>query len=409
MSFETGLSGLLGASQSLDVIGNNIANANTTGMKSSTVDFSNLVAASLGAGGASNAAGIGVTVAEVAQNFTQGNINVTNNNLDVAINGNGFFTVKQASGNTAYTRDGSFQLDKNGYLITTTGSNVMGYASTTPGGALDKSTLVPLQLPTTAPVAASATQNITAAFNLDASAPVATTTTSPTQYATSLTVYDSQGNPITQNFFFVKSAADTWDAYTTAAAATTAVQTSTPAGVFQMAFNTSGTLASVTPSPATVTVTSPNTNIGTFSVAVDVSSVTQYGTNFGVSSLSQDGYTSGDLTSVSIDPSGNITSHYSNGQTQSNDQIQLTTFRNVQGLEPLSGGEFLQTYASGAPITSAPNVGNVGALQAGALEQSNVDLTSELVNMMTAQRDYQANAQTIKTQDQVMSTLVNLR
>jgi flagellar hook protein FlgE len=407
MSFQTGLSGLSASSKSLDVIGNNIANANTVGMKSSRAEFADLVASTLGTG-SSNNAGIGVAVTTIAQQFTQGNISITGNSLDVAINGGGFYQVTKTDGTSAYTRDGQFKLDKDGNIITNTGANVMGYPTDTLGVA---TSITPqkMAVPTGAPIAANATSSILAEFNLDARAAVATTTTSPSQYGTSLTTYDSQGVAIPVSLYFIKQATDTWNVYDSLAKATTDVTAGTTLlRNFQMTFGTSGQLTAPLANP-TLTITSPNANIGAFTSALDVSKVTQFGTSFNVSNLTQDGYTAGELTGISIEPSGVITTRYSNGQTQARGQISLADFRNVQGLAPIGSGEYLETYASGQPVQGAPGVGKFGELRSGALEESNVDLTAELVNMMTAQRNYQANAQTIKTQDQIMSTLVNLR
>ena len=415
MSFQTGLSGLSAASQSLDVIGNNIANANTVGMKASTAEFANIVASAIGAGGASNSAGIGTSVTTISENFSQGNINITGNSLDVAINGNGFFPVTRSDGTTAYTRDGEFKLDKNGNIMTNQGSYLMGYPTDNTGAQVS-STLQKMQLPTTAPIDAKQTSTIAAEFNLNASAAATTTTTSATQFGTSLTAYDPQGVAIPVSLYFVKNATpNTWDVYTDATAAQTAVTTNTPAGDFQMTFNPDGSLNTTTPTSPSVTLQAFSQTGGTdgqghFSVAIDVSKATQFGVPFAVSNLTQDGYTSGQYTGLSIDNKGVITTTYSNGQTMKNGgMIALSNFRNVQGLAQIGGGEYLETDKSGAALNGQPTVGNFGELRSGAVEESNVDLTSELVNMMTAQRNYQANAQTIKTQDQIMSTLVNLR
>ena len=409
MSFQTGLSGLNASSRSLDVIGNNIANANTTGMKSSRAEFGDLVASSLGVGGGGTNAGIGVAVNAIAQQFTQGNINTTGNSLDVAINGGGFFQLTQPDGSTAYTRDGSFKLDKDGYIKTNTGANVMGYPTDKVGNAISV-TPQNLQLPTSAPIAASATTLITAEFNLDARAPVAATQVPPTPrttYGTSLTVFDSQGAQVPVSLYFERMGAtgtapdvvDNWDVYDVATAGTR---------LFTMSFDAAGKLVSPATSP-TLTVSTPSTVTPEISATLDISKVTQFGSSFAVSNLTQDGYAPGELTGLSIGESGVITTRYSNGQTQSAGQIMLVDFRNVQGLSPLGGNAWAATYDSGLPVQGKAGDGKFGALRAGALEESNVDLTSELVNMMTAQRSYQANAQTIKTQDQVMSTLVNLR
>jgi flagellar hook protein FlgE len=156
-------------------------------------------------------------------------------------------------------------------------------------------------------------------------------------------------------------------------------------------------------------VTSPNPNIGTFAASLDVTAATQFATAFAVTDLKQDGYAPGDFVALNIGDNGTISARYSNGQVQATGQIALADFRNVQGLRPTANGNWVETVASGQPVVGSPGVGKFGALRAGALEDSNIDLTSELVNMMTAQRSYQANAQTIKTQDQVLSTLTQLR
>ncbi len=428
MSFQTGLSGLNASSRSLDVIGNNIANANTTGMKLSRTEFGDIIAASLGGGG-SNGAGIGVTVNTISQQFTQGNISTTGNNLDIAINGGGFFQLTLPDGSPAYTRDGSFKLDKDGFIKTNTGANVMGYTTDVTGKPTSAS-IVKLSLPTAAPIPAKATASIAVELNLDARANLAagvpavaataTTAAIPaiaatprSTYGTALNVYDAQGVPSAVNFYFEKSAANTWNVFKD-------LTSVTPLGT--ITFNTAGKVtgpAAVAPAsgvgitiPAgTIVSANPNEASGFIPTAinVDFSTLTQFGSAYAVSNLTQDGYTTGELTSLSVGEGGVITSRYSNGQTQAAGQITLADFRNLQGLTPLGGNTWAETFASGPAVQGSPGVGKFGALRSGALEDSNVDLTSELVNMMTAQRAYQANAQTIKTQDQIMSTLVNLR
>ena len=419
MSFQTGLSGLNASSQILDEIGNNIANANTVGMKSSRGEFADLVASAIGVGGLSNTAGIGTAVSSITQNFSQGNVNITGNSLDVAINGGGFYQLTKSDGTTAFSRAGQFKLDKDGNIITNSGAFLMGYPTDVAGNTTSFTT-AKLSVPTGAPIAAKQTTTISAEFNLDARAPIATAGTSATQFGTSLTAYDSQGVATPVSLYFVKSAQDTWEAFDTVAgaqAAVTAIAAATPptGQVLTMNFSTNGSL--LTPSiPQPITLSTPNLLIGApatpgkFSATIDVSKATQYGVSFAISSLSQDGYTSGEFTGLSIDNKGVITTRYSNGQTQKNGgMIALADFRNVQGLEPIGNGEYQESYKSGAAVMGQPTVGRFGELRAGAVEESNVDLTAELVNMMTAQRNYQANAQTIKTQDQIMSTLVNLR
>ncbi|MFW2356972.1 flagellar hook protein FlgE [Hydrogenophaga sp.] len=404
MAFQQGLSGLNAASRNLDVIGHNIANSNTVGMKSSRAEFAEIYASSVNASGGM-ATGIGVAVAAVAQSFTQGNISVTGNELDVAINGNGFFELTQPNGSTAYSRAGMFKLDREGNVVTNDGSNLMGYPTDAQGNRLSFDTQ-PLNLPTGGPIPAQQTSAITAEFNLDTRADVWNAVTPPTPlatYGTSLVAYDAQGVEVPVAMAFRKTASNTWTVYTSGDG--TAPTTASPS--FSLSFNADGTLdpASITPAP-TVALTSAN---GPFSATLDLSEVTQFGTSFAVTNLTQDGYRPGELTSLKIDENGVVTGRYSNGQSRAAGQIALVNFRNSQGLAPGSNGIWQATFASGDPLRGEPGAGNFGALRSGALEDSNVDLTAELVNMMTAQRAYQANAQTIKTQDQVLSTLLNMR
>ena len=423
MAFQHGLSGLNASSKNLDVIGHNIANANTTGFKSSRAEFADLVASSMGAGGGANY-GIGVEVAAVAQQFSQGNVTVTGNNLDVAINGNGFFKVQQADGSAAYTRAGNFKLDKTGDLVTNGGAQVMGFR-VDPATGLSTSEAQPLSFPTGAPIQAKQTESIKATLNLDArakdSAGDATATppvpaTPRSTYGTSINVYDTQGVATPVNLYFMKTAnPNEWAVYNqlddpTAVPPVTAISLGT------IAFDENG---KIDPATATLTLTvSPtaNPNAGTaapavanFPVDIDMSGATQFGSKFAVADLSQDGYASGDLTSINISNDGMVMASYSNGVTRAEAQVALANFRNPQGLLAVGGNNWVESNDSGPAVMGKPGDGNFGALRSGALEDSNVDLTAELVNMMTAQRAYQANAQTIKTQDQVMSTLVNLR
>ena len=413
MAFQHGLSGLNAASKNLDVIGNNIANSNTTGFKSSRAEFADMVAASMGAGGGSSY-GIGVEVAAVAQQFSQGNVTVTGNNLDVAINGNGFFKVQQPDGSAAYTRAGNFKLDKTGDLVTNGGAQVMGFR-VDPTTGLSTSEPQPLSFPTGAPIQAKQTGAIKATLNLDARAKLAAgdaTTTPPipatprSTYGTSINVYDTQGVAVPVNMYFEKTAvANTWQVYDTLDT------TAAPRGT--ITFDGDGKYVSSAPSPLTVnvdpSVANPNNPPAPWNVTIDLSTATQFGSKFAVADLSQDGYASGDLTSINISNDGMVMASYSNGVTRAEAQVALANFRNPQGLLAVGGNNWVESFDSGPAVLGKPGDGNFGALRSGALEDSNVDLTAELVNMMTAQRAYQANAQTIKTQDQVMSTLVNLR
>ncbi|TSE31471.1 Flagellar hook protein FlgE [Tepidimonas thermarum] len=433
MSFGTGLSGLNAASKNLDVIGHNIANANTTGMKAGRAEFAEMYASSLGAAGGSNG-GIGVSVANVAQMFTQGNIKITGNNLDMAINGDGFFKVALTDGSTAYTRNGEFKLDKDGYIVTNNGARLQGYQTDTAGKPISVVTS-DLKLPTGGIIdprptgtnpAMTSDEGVFITANLDAAAPGQNTgmPTSPIAdtlktYGTSLNVYDQQGVAIPVQIYFVKddSTPNTW--YVVAEMTDTG-GTTTGVGSGTITFGPDGKPTSGAPITFTIAANAYNgtapsaalTNVpikfgdGT---AGHPYTLTQYGAKFSVYDLRQDGYSAGELTSISVAEDGKITARYSNGQSQISGQVMLTRFRNVQGLLPINGGYWQKTAASGDPIEGQPLSGRFGLIRSGALEESNVDLTQELVNMIVAQRAYQANAQTIKTQDQVQQTLVNLR
>lgn len=413
MGYQQGLSGLAGASSALDVIGNNIANANTVGFKSSTAQFADMYANSI-ATSVNTQIGIGTTLASVQQQFGQGTINTTNSSLDVAINGNGFFQMSN-NGVKTYSRDGTFQRDKNGYIVNAQGLNVMGYTADK-NGVVNTAQTVPLQAPTTN-IAPTPTTRITGQFNLNsqdkgpAKTPFDPADTTTYNYSTSVQVYDSLGGSQAVNMYFVKSATSTWEAYA-------AVPGSKATDLGTVTFDASGAIQSTTTgSPAAPTAslgqfkfTVPTTDGSTTpqGLTLDLTGTTQYGGKDGVNNLAQDGYASGTLTTFSIGSDGKLTGNYSNGQTAVLGQIAIANFNNPNGLISLGGNQYAETAASGVPQISAPGSTNHGTLQGSALENSNVDLTSQLVNLITAQRNYQANAQTIKTQQTVDQTLINL-
>ncbi|KVS36672.1 flagellar hook protein FlgE [Burkholderia ubonensis] len=412
MGYQQGLSGLSGASNALDVIGNNIANANTVGFKSSTAQFADMYANSV-ATSVNTQIGIGTRISSVQQSFGQGTINTTNNALDVAINGNGFFQMSN-NGVVTYSRDGTFQRDKNGFIVDSQGRNLMGYNATA-GGVINTAATVPLQAPT-ANLAPTATTKITGQFNLNSQDAVPTTTpfsatdNTSYNYSTSIQVYDTLGGAQQVDMYFVKSAtAGQWEVYS-------GVKGQTPTDLGMVAFNTSGQIASTTPvAPVTGSTgqfkfTIPATG-GSFTpqpLTLDLTGTTQYGGKDGVNNLAQDGFASGTLTTFTIGADGKLTGNYSNGQTQTLGLIALANFNNPNGLTNLGGNQYAESSASGVPQISAPGSTNHGVLQGSALENSNVDLTAQLVNLITAQRNYQANAQTIKTQQAVDQAVINL-
>ncbi|HEX4583977.1 MAG TPA: flagellar hook protein FlgE [Burkholderiaceae bacterium] len=405
MSFEQALSGLNAASQNLDAIGNNIANASTIGFKDGRAEFADVFAASLASSGTQ--IGIGTRLTAVSPQFTQGNITTTGNPMDVAINGQGFFRMA-SSGAVSYSRDGEFQLDKNGFIVNSTGAQLTGYPANA-NGTISPGTPLPLQL-SLANIAPKATATASLSLNLDSRSTTPTAAfniNDPTSYnsSTALTVYDSQGNSHTLSMYFRTTAANTWSVY--AAADGSILNTGNPIGT--LSFNSSGAMsADVTMNPS-IPLTNGAATPLTFALLFPAASTSQYGASFAVSSNSQNGYTTGQLSGFSIGSDGIVQGRYSNGQTRDQGQIALANFINPQGLVALGGNQWAESSASGQPLIGTPSTGSNGALQSSALESSNVDVTSELVNMITAQRVYQANAETIKTEDQVQQTLMNLR
>ena len=505
MSFQQGLSGLNGAAKQLDVIGNNIANASTVGFKGSQAQFADVYANSLnGAGG--NQAGIGVKVSQIAQQFTQGNIEASNNPLDIAINGAGFFRTT-VGGATQYSRNGQFSLDKEGFMVNAQGAKLTGF-SAGPSGAILAGSPTALQI-NTADLKPVATTRVDTEINLDSGSKVPVTApfnaTDPTSYnkQTPIDVYDSLGNPHVMSTFYVKTGGGAWDVYSAvdgveitnqkvaaaaqtdpasqtartnyqtaaatppgdtssqaiayanaagtavrnaaaAAGATIATQNAITAAATSagttvginpdqidaliaeavavpavrtgfLRFDTNGALSTAAMAPQTLPLTVnlpifPATGSNnTLTLKLNFANSTQFGAATSEKKTTQDGYTAGSLQRFSAGSDGIILGQYSNGQSHALGQIVLANFANPNGLSPLGNNAWAETSNSGTPLVGTPSSGSLGVLQSSAVENSNVDLTAELVNMITAQRVYQANAQTIKTQDSVLQTLVNLR
>ncbi|HEY2000091.1 flagellar hook-basal body complex protein [Paraburkholderia sp.] len=506
MGYQQGLSGLSAASSDLDVIGNNIANADTIGFKSGTAVFADMYANSV-ATAVNNQIGIGTQLAEVQQQFSQGTINTTGQALDVAINGNGFFQMSN-NGALTYSRNGVFQLNSSGQIVNAEGLQLMGYGANA-SGVINTAQTVPLTVPT-ANIAPSVTTTINAQLNLnaqdnlmlgtpavtfggtntgltaatDAAASITTASagsnndnytvafavtggvttytvtdsTNPTNdstgtfkagtaialgngqsltvsgtpangdtvsvaptplafnqnssstydYSTNFQAFDSLGGSQTVNMYFAKTGSGTWNVYAGVAGGTASL-------VGTANFSTSGALTGITTTPPsttpnTVSFSIPNTDgSGTPQpLTVDFTGTTQFGSADGVNNLVQDGFAAGQLTSFTVGTTGILTGNYSNGQTAALGQVVLANFNDPNGLVDLGNNEYAQTAQSGVAQISTPGSTNHGTLQGGAVEDSNVDLTNELVNLITAQRNYQANAQTIKTQQTVDQTLINL-
>jgi len=402
MSFQQGLSGLNAAAKNLDVIGNNVANSNTAGFKQGVASFGDVFAASIGGGGDTQV-GIGTQITGVKSQFNQGNVTVTNNPLDVAINGKGFYRMSN-NGTIAYSRNGGFSLDKNGYIVGDKGANLTGYQAV--NGAIVPGVLANLQM-SSADLLPKATGSAGVGANLASTDAVLATAgfvaTNPATYnfSTASSAYDSLGQSHTMTYYFNKTASNAWDinVYIDGAAAN-------GAGVTTLAFSSAGAFISANNAVKTAVLAN---GASPLSITMDFTKMTQFGSGFGVNSLSQDGYASGALSGFNIGVDGLILGRYSNGQTQKLGQVALSNFTNPGGLSPLGDSAWAETANSGVPLTGVPGTASLGSLQSSAKEDSNVDLTAELVNMITAQRVYQANAQSIKTQDSVLQTLVNLK
>lgn len=410
MSFGQGLSGLNAASQNLDSIGNNIANSGTVGYKASTVQFADVYA--------NSRVGLGVQVSRVSQRFSVGNVSNSGNQFDMAIDGeNGLFRLEQSNGAVLFSRNGQFYPDKAGYLINAQGHYLTGYG-------VGSSELQRLQVPS-ANVPPKATTALDFKPNLPGGAEAIPTKDAngnlinvfdpkdPTTYSESFSysVYDSLGNSHEISQYFVKRPANAagesvWDVYY--------MEGSTPLSPASatMTFNGSGVMTS--PNPATVNVTLANPG-GNASPADDLvfdiryNGTTQFGGEFAKGKPYQDGYATGEYASMSIDKDGTMVAAYTNGVTQRLGSLVLADFSNLQGLRPVGGNAWAETGESGQPILGRPGENGLASIKGQAVEDSNVDMGQELVNMIIAQRTYQANAQTIKTQDQVLQTLVNLR
>lgn len=413
MTFRIALSGLNAASTDLEVTGNNIANSATNGFKESRAEFADLYASSI-QDTSSNAAGQGVRVARVAQQHSQGSIDFTSNNLDLAISGQGFFVLESPDGTQAYTRAGAYSVDRDGYVMNQNSDRLQIYEAVTGvGGATTFNTgvLEDLQLPTT-PSSPNPSTAISAAINLNSSQEVPTAAFDPANPAsyngsTSTTVYDSLGNAHTATLYFAKSAAAprTWDQHLYIGGTLVGAPNT-------LAFDETGALTDVNGAAgtrATMAPYDPGNGAAPLTLDLEFAGTTQYGSAFAVNNLSQDGFTSGRLAGVDIDTEGVIFARYTNGQSSALGKVALAKFNNQQGLRQIGDTNWAESFASGGPQLGEAGTSSFGQIQSGALEASNVDIAAQLVNLITAQRNFQANAEVISTADSITQTIINIR
>ena len=406
MSFNASLSGINAANADLNITSNNIANSSTVGFKTSRAEFADLFS-STSYGLARNAVGSGVKVSNVAQQFAQGNIDPTGRSLDFAIDGEGFFTVSK-NGDTFYTRAGNFQPDNRGFVVTPDGARLQVYAPNANGG-FDVGRTTDLQLATT-DSPPSQTGLVELMVTLPGNAvPPAVTPFDPSEsnsYNASsggVTVYDSLGVSHVQTSYFVKTATpNEWQVHN--------YIDGNPAGApATVEFDANGTLVAPADGRIAMDPYDPGTGAGVLDMSLDVSGSTQYGNSFALRSINQDGFASGKLSAIDVAEDGVVFARYTNGDDVALGQIVLTNFVNPQGLQAQGNNMWMATHASGTPRSGTPDSSDFGQVQSGALEGSTVDLTEQLVNMITAQRNFQANAQMISTQDQATQTVINIR
>lgn len=396
MSFNIAISGLNATNQQLSTISNNIANVSTSGYKESRTEFAAIY----------NSGQVGgVEVSGITQNFDlDGSVESTGRALDLAISGNGFFATVDSNGQQLYSRSGAFSTDKDNFIVSNTGNKLQGYAFDADEN-IQLGNLRDLSVSESS-LAAQATTTVDFVANFDARAVPATTTpfdsADPTSFTSSYTTlgYDSLGNSHTISQYFINRSANTWDVAVVADGEEVALASNV------IEFNPDGSLKTPT-TPISVNMPITGSGANPMSVAIDLSGSTQYAANFGVSTNDPNGYTSGDLNGLRIEDNGMIFAQYSNGQSQLQGQVILVDFPNPTALSQSNNTSWMQTFASGAPVTGAPGTGVLGSLTSGALEGSNVDLTGELVSLMTAQRNYQANTKIISTSDQLTQALFN--
>ena len=409
MSFNIALSGLNAASSDLDVTSNNIANTGTVGFKESRAEFADLFATSqFGLG--KNAVGQGAQLSNVRQTFNQGQFDFTGNSLDLAVSGTGFFRMSQ-DGDISYTRNGAFEIDRDGYIVNASNKRLTGYTADGEGniaGAVGD-----LQI-NTGDVAPQATTTMDLKANLDSNEeqpPLAFDDENPDTYnfSTSTTIFDSLGRSHLATYYFVKGEEDNeWEIITDVngnIADPTAV-TFNPDGSLNLVDGDADPNVAFTFAAADTAGLSGAEDL---EFEVDFGGLTQFGTPFNVSDLKQNGFEAGQFSSLDVEADGTIFGRFTNGQSVVLGQVALARFPSPENLTQIGDTSWVESFESGAPLLGAADSSGLGAIESGALEQSNVNITEQLVNMITAQRNFQANAKMISTQDQVTQEIINIR
>lgn len=436
MSFNIGLSGLYAANKSLDVTGNNIANVATTGFKSSRVEFSDVYSASI-LGTGSKSAGNGVRVGAIAQQFTQGDINNTGNVLDMGVQGTGFFVLSD-NGSLTYTRAGAFKKDRDDYIVDNDGNRLQGYGVDADGNII-KGVRTDLKIDTSN-LSPEVTSKWSPTINLKSTDEIKTGTFSASDadsynWADHATFYDAQGNGHQADIYYVKTGANTWDSYYLIDGRNPQDPTSDTPAKGSLSFSDTGKLVGITagdgltvkdnafvlsgwvPAQSTTTTAADGTTTTTWAsngaaaakdITINMNASTQYAVSSARTSGSPDGYATGQLSSLSIDENGVMFASFTNGESKAIGQVALASFSNEQGLQSVGGTKWKETYSSGQAAIDSPQTGTLGKIESSSLEESNVNLTNELVELIKAQSNYQANAKTISTQSTIMQTLIQM-
>lgn len=446
MAFQQGLSGLSSSAKALDIISHNVANASTVGFKSSAAVFGDVYASAMIGATSDKQVGMGSSVNAVRQSFVQGNITATSNALDMAVSGNGFFVMQRMDGSIGYSRNGQFDVNRDGHIVNATGDKLTGFPvlDYTVVPAVFGGTPAPLYIDTTH-ITPRVTEQASLGLNFDSKTQNPLEMTPPgkdiTEYfdatsipvdsynfTTAMDVYDSLGNAAVMSIFVVRDpvgtdgvSPGTWKVYgrlSTDVVPDPADPTKSTGPELQelgpISFTSLGTLDKTIADNGIFTVTRTAAEIGTGAndrtFTLDLSMSTQWNAGFGITTAPwQDGYTTGRLTGISVSAEGIVRGTYSSGAMKDIGKLALAEFRAPQGLVSLGDNLWAESYESGQPAVGSPGTGVLGLVSSYRIEESNVDLTQELVNMIVQQRNYQANAQTIRTQDQILQTLVNLR
>ena len=408
-TFSIPVSGLLANEEALSVIGNNLANMNTTGYKGESPQFSDLFSQQLGTDGAGDPVqvGLGAQLTSTAADFSQGTIQNTGVPTNVAIQGDGFLEI-QNGGVAMFTRDGNLSINSQGYLVTQDGSDVMGYNAKNgvinPNGAV-----APLLINQGQSAPPQATGNVQITMNLDASAAIGSA------FSTAIGVYDSLGTSHVLSYNFSKTAANTWSYQITIPAADVGA-TGNPVVLSSGTLNFDGNGILTSPSSNVTGITAKGLADGANNLSFNWQlfgtngspAITQVAGPSEASSSQQDGFARGTLASFSIGPDGTIEGSFTNGTTAALGQIALATFPNSQGLLRVGTNNFLTTLASGLPTVGTPGTGGRGTIEGGGLESSNVDISSQFAQLIVAQTGYQASARAFNSLDQVVQTAISL-